>query len=691
MQGGEQVADLNTDVRYLKGIGEQRAEALGRLGIYNMRDLISYFPRRYEDRTKLVPIASLADGQAACVQGIVAAPPTLSRIRRGMELVKLRAADDSGVLNITYFNQNYMKNRLKTGECYIFYGKVTVERGRASMTNPVCEEMDRPHGVTRCIVPIYKLRAGISNNLLSSVIQRVLDEYGYEIEDILPEEVIEKHKLCQILYAYVNIHSPSDFTALNIARRRLVFEELFVLVCALDRMKSSRVKAKGTMIERPNLKEFLQKLPFSLTDAQLRAIGDALGDMSSGTVMNRLVQGDVGSGKTMVAAACMWAAGQSGFQSALMAPTEILVNQHYRTLSGLLEPLGIKTVKLTSSMTAKEKREAKALLESGEALAAVGTHALISGDAVFKDLALVVTDEQHRFGVDQRAKLAAKGKSPHMLVMSATPIPRTMALMIYGDLDVSVIDQLPPGRQKVDTFVVGEGMRQRINRFIRKQVNEGHQVFIVCPAIDENEENPQDLKSAVEHAESLGREVFPDLRVDCVHGKMKAADKDKAMLRFLNGETDILVSTTVIEVGVDVSNASLIVVENAERFGLSQLHQLRGRVGRGKQKSYCVLFSENDNPETQARLKVMEKTNNGFEISEEDLRLRGPGDFFGSRQHGLPEMHVADLCADVNLLKDAQAAAKELLAKDPLLEKPENARLRKQTELMFSRSGGTLN
>ena len=683
--------DLNTDVRFLKGIGEQRAVALGRLGIHCVGDLLAYFPRSYDDRTHFSAISSLTDGQTACVRGIVSETPTLSRVRKGMELVKLRAVDDTGVLYITYFNQSYVRNQLRTGESYVFYGKVTVEKGRRQMSNPVYEKEDSQHSVTGRIVPIYRLTAGVSQKLLMGAVRRGLDECANQIADPLPEAIVRERKLCRTPYAYENIHFPADPLSLDIARRRLIFEELFVLACALDRMRAGRQRASGRIIKKPDLSSFLKALSFTLTGAQLRAVDEALADMASGHVMNRLVQGDVGSGKTMVAAACMWAAGIEGFQSALMAPTEILATQHFRTLSALLEPLGLKTVKLTGSMKAKEKREAKALLESGEAAVAVGTHALISEDSCFKNLNLVVTDEQHRFGVEQRAKLAAKGGNPHMLVMSATPIPRTMALMIYGDLDVSVIDELPPGRQKVDTFVVGEDMRQRINRFIRRQVEDERQVFIVCPAVEENEEAPEKLKSATEHAFELQRDVFPDLRIDCVHGKMKSADKDGAMLRFLNGETDILVSTTVIEVGVDVPNASLIVVENAGRFGLSQLHQLRGRVGRGSHKSYCVLFSEGDSPETTARLKVMEKINNGFVISEEDLKLRGPGDFFGSRQHGLPEMHIADLCADVNLLKEAQAAAKALLASDPLLEAPENAALRERTEQMFLRSEGTMN
>ena len=407
--------------------------------------------------------------------------------------------------------------------------------------------------------------------------------------------------------------------------------------------------------------------------------------------MNRLIQGDVGSGKTLIAGACIWCAHEGGLQSAFMAPTEILANQHFQTFSELLTPLGIKVIRLTGSMTAKQKREALALIREGEADLVVGTHALISDSVEFPRLALVITDEQHRFGVDQRAALIAKGESPHTLVMSATPIPRTLALIIYGDLDVSVIDELPPGRQKVDTFVVNEDMRERINSFMRKQIADGRQVFVVCPAIDENEERLQDLKNAKEYSNDLHEKVFPDLQIGCIHGKMKPSEKDKIMQAFVEGSINILVSTTVVEVGVDVPNASLMVVENAERFGLSQLHQLRGRVGRGKHKSYCVLFSDSDSEISKSRLKVMEQTTDGFKISEEDLKLRGPGDFFGSRQHGLPEMHIADLGMDMKVLSDAQEAAQELLKLDPDLTRPENERLRRRINELFEMSDGILN
>ena len=478
--------------------------------------------------------------------------------------------------------------------------------------------------------------------------------------------------------------------ALELARRRLIFEELFVLACALGMMRTERVLEGGIKLNTVDTEEFFSALPFSPTGAQRRAVSEALGDMSSGGVMNRLLQGDVGSGKTLVAAALIWQTYKNGYMSAFMAPTEILADQHYVNLSALLFPFGLRVAKLTGAMTAKEKRAVKAALAAGEIDLIVGTHALFSADVEYSRLALVVTDEQHRFGVAQRSALISKGARPHVLVMSATPIPRTLALIIYGDLDVSVIDELPPGRQKVDTFAVDESYRARLNGFIRRLTGEGRQVFVVCPMVEENDELPVKLKSAQEHAKELAA-VFPDLRVGCVHGRMKAKDKDAVMGAFAAGELDILVATTVIEVGVDVPNAALMIIENAERFGLSQLHQLRGRVGRGSYKSYCVMVSDAGGDEVRARLKIMTQTNDGFKISEEDLRLRGPGDFFGSRQHGLPEMHVADLGADANVLKKAQEEASRVLASDPALASAENAALKARIDRLFSLNADSFN
>ena len=681
---------LDTDVRYIKGIGEKKAQALNKLGVFSLYDLISYFPRKYEDRSKFCPIAAAIPGESACIQAIVADTPRLVRIRRGMELVKFRAVDESGSVDLTYFNQNYIKDNIARGDTCNFFGKIEAQGTRRSMANPVYEKADRAGNVTGHIIPIYRLCAGLNQRTMLQSIRQGLDACADQVPDVLPAEIQKRCHLVQARYAYENIHFPADFEALELARRRLVFEELFVLACALGTMRRERVNDGGIKLKKADPDEFFSALPFSPTNAQRRAVEEAMRDMCSGSAMNRLLQGDVGSGKTLVAAALIWETWKNGYMSAFMAPTEILADQHYVNLSSILEPMGVRIMKLTGATGAREKRAVKAALAAGEVDVIVGTHALFSADVEYSRLALVVTDEQHRFGVNQRSALISKAARPHVLVMSATPIPRTLALIIYGDLDVSILDELPPGRQKVDTFAVGESYRARLNAFIRKLTGEGRQVFVVCPMVEDNEALAVPLKSAQEHAATLAKE-FPDLRVGCVHGRMKAKEKDAVMASFAAGETDILVATTVIEVGVDVPNAALMIIENAERFGLSQLHQLRGRVGRGKHKSYCVMVSDADGEEVRARLKIMTQTNDGFKISEEDLRLRGPGDFFGSRQHGLPEMHVADLCADVNIMQTAQKEASQLLLDDPELENAENAALKERINRLFSVSADSFN
>ena len=682
--------ELNTSVRYIKGIGEKKAQAFEKLGVFSLYDLISFFPRKYEDRSTFRPISDITNGESVCIRAIVADTPRLTRVRRGLDLVKFRVVDETGSVDITYFNQSYVKDNLTRGELCCFYGKVEVTGLRRSMTNPVYEKAQSAGTVTGRIVPLYRMCAGLTQKNIRDSVSQALSCCAELIPDILPEEVRARCQLVQARYAYENIHYPQDFTTLELARRRLIFEELFILACALGKMRGERSRDDGIRMVPSALSRFTDTLPYSPTGAQLRAIGEAMADMDGGGVMNRLLQGDVGSGKTLVAAALIMHCFENGHMSALMAPTEILAEQHFKTLSSMLAPFDVRIGKLTGSMTAKEKRLVKAQLKNGELDLIVGTHALFSDDVEYSDLALVVTDEQHRFGVGQRSALIGKGRRPHVLVMSATPIPRTLALIIYGELDISVIDELPPGRQKVDTFTVDESYRARLNGFIKKQTDEGRQVFVVCPAVEENEELPIKLKSAQEHAQTLSA-VFPELRVECVHGRMKAKDKDAVMSAFAKGEVDILVSTTVIEVGVDVPNASLIIVENAERFGLSQLHQLRGRVGRGTHKSYCVLVSDADGDDVRSRLSIMSKTNDGFKISEEDLRLRGPGDFFGSRQHGLPEMHAADLCSDMNILKLAQDEAQMLLSSDPELSKPEHSLLLQKVDKLFSQNADSFN
>ena len=686
------MAELQTDIRYIKGIGETRAKALNKLGIHTLRDLISYFPRSYEDRTLMRPIKELILGEYACVKAMIAAEPTAHRISGGRMIVKVRAVDESGVLDITFFNQDYRRSQLHTGETYIFYGKVEGNLIRRQMTNPILEREGQQQ-LTGRIMPIYPLTAGVSQLILSRAVRQGLDACRELLPDVLPDDVRREHNLSYVNYAYENIHFPDGPEALEVARRRLVFEELFLLSCGLTRLRHRRRDVAGPACRAVERAPFCAQLPFTLTNAQRRALEDAAGDMAGDRPMNRLCQGDVGSGKTMVAAGCIWFAAQSGWQSALMAPTEILARQHYEGLSPLFAKFGLTCALLTGSTKAKERREILAGLQSGAIDVCIGTHALLTEDVIYARLGLVVTDEQHRFGVNQRSALGQKAENPHMLVLSATPIPRTLALVIYGDLDVSVIDELPPGRQKVDTYAVGESYRPRINAFLRKQVQEGHQVFIVCPRVGDADTIPDERKAVTAYAEKLKAEVFPDLRIAVLHGKMRPKEKESVMSTFAAGESDILVSTTVVEVGVDVPNANTMVVENAERFGLSQLHQLRGRVGRGSAKSYCILLSDSDSDseETKRRLKVMTQTNDGFKISEEDLKLRGPGDFFGARQHGLPSLKVADLSCDMRLLDEAQSAAKALMAADPDLSAPEHRALRERIDELFTLHAESLN
>ena len=682
------MADLNTDVRDIKGIGEAKAKALGKLGIFTLGDLIGWFPRRYEDRRETRPISSLIPGETACVAAMIASEPKVSHIRKGMDLVKVRAVDDTGALDVTFFNQSWLKDQLRVGETYIFYGRAEGSLLRKTMAGPVVEPEGRREFTGR-IVPVYPLTAGVSQLLLSRAIRQGLDECADILPDCLPDSVRQTHGLCRVNYAYENIHFPESPEALDIARRRLAFEELFFFAIGLKLLRSRRETVSVEPFRPVDMAPFYDALPFILTGAQRRCVDEAIADMTAGKSMNRLCQGDVGSGKTMVAAACVYFCVKNGRQAALMAPTELLAEQHYRGLAPLLEQLGLRCALLTGSTPAKTKRSVTAQLASGELDFAIGTHALISGGVAYANLGLVVTDEQHRFGVAQRTALAEKGEHPHTLVMSATPIPRTLALILYGDLDVSVIDQLPPGRKPIETYAVTSAYYPRLYAFIRKQVEAGRQVYIVCPMVSENDDLPDERKAVTEYAQKLQSEIFPDLRVAYVHGKMKFREKDTVMSAFAAGETNILVSTTVIEVGVDVPNASLMVVENAERFGLSQLHQLRGRVGRGQHQSYCVLVSDNKNDETRQRLRAMTKTADGFKIAEEDLRLRGPGDFFGLRQHGLPGLRVADIGCDTRLLTEAQTAAEELLAHDPSLARhPDTA---ERVQKLFRQSENSLN
>ena len=682
------MARLSDPVTMLKGVGAARAKQLEALNIFTLEDLICHFPRGYEDRTRLVEVAQLEADVPACFRAVVMNTPRTNHIRKGLDLTKVQVADHSGRIGLTFFNSRFAAESLQYGKEYIFYGTVTGDYAGYGISNPVFEETGSSPVSTRRILPIYPLTAGLSNAVLMKLIQQALAICNAP-QEILPEEIRRKYGIPDAERAYGSIHAPESMAEAELAKKRMIFEEFFVFSAGLALMRSARAQKKTEPFCDTNLTQLYQALPFTLTGAQQRAIEEILTDLQKGAPMNRLVQGDVGSGKTMVAAAAAYCAARNGRQTALMAPTEILAEQHYASLSRLFAPMGIPVVLLTGSMTQKEKRMVRERLESGAVAIAVGTHALISESTIFHNLGLVITDEQHRFGVGQRSRLSAKGEDPHLLVMSATPIPRTLALLMYGDLEVSILDELPPGRESVETFLVGESYRARINAFIRKQVQEGHQCFVVCPAVEENQE--LGIKAASAWAETLQQTIFPDLRIALLHGQMKGQEKEDAMASFARGEADVMVATTVIEVGVDVPNATLMVIEDADRFGLSQLHQLRGRVGRGKAKSYCILTSHNRNEETLQRLKALCKTTDGFKIAEEDLRMRGPGDFFGSRQSGLPAFRVADLSFDLALLKEAQQASCDWIERYGTSDTPEAEALRRRVGELFARSEGSFN
>ena len=682
------MANLNDPVTMLKGVGPTKAKQLANLNIFTLRDLICHIPRGYEDRTRLVTIDKLEADKPACFKAMVMNTPRTSHIRKGLDITKVQVADHTARLTLTFFNQKFTADTLQYGKEYIFYGAVSGDFIGYNMTSPSFEPLDAPPVTTRRILPIYPLTAGLTNAAMLKAVRQALALCDPPAE-ILPEPVRQQYGILPAERAYYAIHEPATMAEAELAKRRLIFEEFFVFSAGLSLMRAARSDKKTAPYTNTDLTPFLAALPFRLTGAQMRAIDEILSDMGRGVPMNRLVQGDVGSGKTMVAAAAAYCAAGNSKQAAMMAPTEILAEQHYQSLNRLLGPLGVRVGLLTGSMKEKEKKAVRAALAEGGIDLVIGTHALITDATVFNDLGLVIADEQHRFGVAQRSKLSAKGQDPHLLVMSATPIPRTLALIMYGDLEVSILDEMPPGRETVDTFLVNESYRPRINAFIRKQVAEGHQCFVVCPAVEENEE--LGMKAAETWAQTMQQTIFPDLRVALLHGQMKGSEKEGIMAAFARGEADILVATTVIEVGVDVPNATLMVIEDADRFGLSQLHQLRGRVGRGRAKSFCILTSQNRNPDTLARIKAFCKTNDGFRIAEEDLKMRGPGDFFGARQSGLPSFRVADLSMDLQTLKDAQAASAQWIEEYGTSDSPEAQALRERIGDLFARAEGTMN
>lgn len=677
------LAKLDLPVRFVKGVGPKKFSILKKLNIQTVRDLLYYFPRTYEDRRKINYIQDCKNGDKANLVVTVCGSPFVYRPRRGLSIVKIPVRDNTGLAYLVWFNQEYILKLFKVGEKYKVSGKVKIMRGEIQIQSPVFEKINNASNKLGKIVPIYPLTEGISNNTMIKIVTNALKENLEEVEEIIPKYLRDKYKLCDIKQALMNIHYPKDKESYIRARYRLAFEELFILQLGLLLIKTKNAKDNKGIAFKSNegISDFINSLPFELTNAQKRVIKEIQEDMQSKKQMNRLVQGDVGSGKTIVGVIAMLKAYKCGYQSVMMAPTEILAYQHYEGIIQYFKNTNIRCKLLTGSIRAKEKKQIINDIKMGNIDVIIGTHALIQEDVEFSNLGLVITDEQHRFGVRQRAILASKGKAPDILVMTATPIPRTLALILYGDLDISIIDELPAGRKKIQTYAVNSNMRKRVYEFVKKQINQGRQAYIVCPLINESES--LNIKSATEVYDDLKDNEFKNYNVGILHGKMLSHEKDEVMKKFKEGIIDILISTTVIEVGVNVPNANIIVIENAERFGLAQLHQLRGRVGRGEYQSYCILINESNNKIAKERMKIMERTTNGFVISEKDLQLRGPGEFFGTKQHGLPDLKIANIFTDIKILKVAQEAALNLLEDDPELLLEKNRKIKNKIEEMF--------
>ncbi len=668
---------LNQNITVLKGIGHKRAESFRTLGIYTVEDLLNFYPRAYEDRTTIKKIAEIKDGDTVCIRARAVSPLRENFVRKNMYVCSLKVSDRTGYLEIVWFNNRYIKNMLDVNKEYVFFGKATYSN-RMQMHSPLFEESGK-NVLTGRIYPIYGLSSGLTQkNVLAAVADAIKN---FEVAETLPEDIRKKFKLCSLAYALRNIHFPKDSEALSIAKRRLAFEELFIFQTALRYLREDRNECVSIPLKKTDcVGNFISSLPYPLTSAQDRVIKEICADIKKSQPMSRLVQGDVGCGKTMIAAAAMFVCAVSGYTSAMMAPTEILAAQHYETLTELFKPFDINVELITGSMTQKERKTVTEDIRAGKVQVIVGTHALISEKTELGNLALIVTDEQHRFGVAQRKSLEQKGKNPHVLIMTATPIPRTLAIILYGDLDISIIDELPPGRKPVDTFVLGEDMRARINAFLKKETDAGRQAYIVCPAVEPSE--IEGIKDVTTHSAEL-KKLFGN-GVEFLHGKMKPKEKDDIMRRFKDGEIKILVATSVIEVGVNVPNASVMVIENAARFGLSQLHQLRGRVGRGADKAYCILFPGENVPADTPRMAIMKQSSDGFKIAEEDLKLRGPGEFFGSRQHGLMTFKIANIYCDKELLAETSHAANEVLSADRKLKTAQNATIYQQILKIFN-------
>ena len=670
-------------IKYVKGVGDARAKMLLRLGISNVSDILTWFPRDYEDRSTFKKIAEVVDGEEVLIKASIVSGITETRPRRNLTITKAMVSDGSAFLNLTWFNQKYIAKNLKTGTEYYFYGKIKKTGMLLEMHNPVVENVDSQGKITGRILPVYSLTKGLTQNSLRKITENALNLVRGKFPELLPACLRREYKLSEVNFSYEQIHFPKSFSNLEEARRRLVFEELLLLQLSMIHVKGESSRQAGIKFSPVDMSPLLKKLPFTLTDAQKKVLKEIESDMESEKRMNRLIQGDVGSGKTIVAFLALYKAVKNGFQGVFMVPTEILAEQHYKSATKLFDDLGITVRLLTGSMKKREKDEIKELIKKGKVDIVLGTHAVLEEDAVFNKLGLVITDEQHRFGVRQRAKLSIKGDNPDLLVMTATPIPRTLSLVLYGDLDVSIIDALPPDRKPIKTYAVNDAMRERIYNFIRKNVAEGRQAYIVCPLVEESEQI--EAESAEGLAERIRDNELKGLKVGLIHGKLKPSDKEEVMRNFAEGELDVLVSTTVIEVGVNVPNANIMVIENAERFGLAQLHQLRGRVGRGSHQSYCILFNQSKSKISRQRMEIMVKSNDGFEISEKDLELRGPGDVFGVRQHGLPEFKIANLYRDMEILKQVQNAVKEIIEKNLLNENEEFSPLKGKLDEIYNK------
>lgn len=669
------------DIQYIKGVGEKKARLFNKLGIFVVDDLLNFFPRKYEDWSKTQTVKESENSSPVCIRATMVTPVHEHMIRRGMTIYKCDFTDGETIIHVTLFNNKYLAQKLHTYEDYLLIGKIEKNLTTAQMSAPKIEPADKASKIH----PVYPATGSLNSKAIEKVLKYALENIG-ELPETLPEEIRERYGLISYDSAIRQIHFPDSFEMLKKAKKRLIFEELLVLSLGLMKLKGRKKHKTNQIMANDFTAEFAKALPFELTNAQKRSISQCAEDLMSGYPMNRLLQGDVGSGKTAVAAALMYSMVKNGYQCALMAPTEILAAQHFETLNKFFKDTDIKTVLLTGAVKAKEKREIKSALIDHTADIAVGTHALIQNDVEFENLGLVITDEQHRFGVQQRADLAMKGSEVNTLVMSATPIPRTLGMIIYGDLDISVLDELPPGRQEIRTDVVTSEYHSRIFRFLRAAIERGEQGYIICPLVDEGE---NEMKAASAYAEKLSQTELYGYNLGLLHGKMTPKQKDNVMKAFARGDVQVLVATTVVEVGVDVPNATIMIIENAERFGLSQLHQLRGRIGRGNKKSYCILVSDSKGDTAKKRLMTMKHCSDGFDIADEDLRQRGPGDFFGKRQHGLPELKIADMLEDTATLRLTRQCAEEILSDDPRLDKDENKPLAEKINIMFRRSYNT--